>query len=624
MSQKDIYRYSIKNYNITCGEYIGNSNHLAIYTDEGFIKKFGPDNNPYATYEMDKILKEMVMFKQSKLMVCATQATDKNNTSCLRVFYDINTKGDYFDVPSHFGDTTRVRINYDENLIFSTGADGCLNVYSVEAFQDIEENERLFFEKFSDNYTSTVLIKKSKLKEKELEKIDLPEKRFEKYKKTKSENAEKLEKLKKDLDAIKNNLAMMKQTEMKLIGQKKNELDSLKNEYEQKINKIKTQYQTEFEKTMNNFQIELAGKSREVEKIREAYREHKNNHKEEINNLRREHDEKRSNLEKEFDKQISNLQNHKTQLHEKIKMLDHKKDLDSDTIDWLNNRIVQVIQQNIEELKKGIEDLTVHNAHQIKKLKEEQEKLKTTAANLEFELKQIDEEKVRQENNRRSNSAKKKNADVEMKQIQDRINEVENKIIEGKKRKQYLEKCKFVLDYKIKELKKEMGPIEKAIEDLKKRTKDLDVELEKFNREHDIINKRLVDFKDLQTKMYELGFEERKEQTDIREFKTLIFQMVNNIDDYDFLRDGFRKLRDKYSYKPDFQSLDLDAEFYNQKDNMRKNVNDLQDQLRNIKINHVESIEKNRKDNHGLIERIDKLKRDISAEKKEKKSTCRR
>ena len=53
-----------------------------------------------------------------------------------------------------------------------------------------------------------------------------------------------------------------------------------------------------------------------------------------------------------------------------------------------------------------------------------------------------------------------------------RITEIENKIIECKKAHTYLEKCKFVLSYKIQELKKEAGPMEKVLEDLQKRTKE--------------------------------------------------------------------------------------------------------------------------------------------------------
>lgn len=232
-------RYEQRNYNISCGVYIANTFNTVFFTDDGYVRKLNADSIvPYADYKSDYNIKEMIMLKQNKFMVCCTQInTKKNNnniggptsnnnsvgnwTSCLRLFYDINTKEDYLDIPSHFGETTRVRINYDENLIFTCGSDGCVNIYSLETIQDSEDDNKFYLEKFSDNFTSTVLIRKSKLKEKELEKLDLPEKREERLKKVKLENLEKKEKLQRDLDSIKSNIVSTKQTELKLIGQKK-------------------------------------------------------------------------------------------------------------------------------------------------------------------------------------------------------------------------------------------------------------------------------------------------------------------------------------------------------------------------------------------------------------------
>lgn len=586
------------------------------------IRKINEGGSINSENKFEHCIKEMYIFRQSKLMISATSLSDKNSasTSCLRLFFDIHSKYEFLDIPAHYGETNRVRVNYEENLIFTCGTDGCINMYSIEALTESDDNDRFYLERFSDNFTNTVLIKKSKLKEKEIEKMDAPEKREDFLKKKRSEHTEEREKLQKLVDNAKNKLATTKQNELKIIGQKRNELESMVIEYEQKISSEKTLYNQQYEKQMNDYQVELATKSREVEKIREALRDHKNLHKEEMNSLKKLAEETRLNAERDYIKQIENLESHKEQLEEKIQMLDKKKVLDEETISWLNNRVIDVIDKNILELKKGIEDLKVHNQHQIKKLMEEIEKQNTNLSNLDKELTQISEEKDKQIYKKEDNLKDKKKLDDAMKDIQSRITEVEKKIIDGKKRNQYLEKCKFVLDYKIKELKKEMGPIEKAIEDLKKRTKDLDVELEKFNREHDIINKKLVDFKDLQTKMSELGFEERKEQNEIKLFKNTIFNMVNKIDDYEYIREGFKTLRDFFlkDYKPDVQDMDLDAEFYNQKDNMKKNVSDLSETLKTLKVKHLDAIERSRKDNHSLIKSIEGLKKQIKEQKVQK------
>lgn len=592
-------------------------------------------------------VKEIYIFKNNKFMICSslnniinTQENKDGNikgaessgmnfniqqnnktTSCVRFFPDINNKYEFIDVPSHYGETTRLRINYDENLIFTCGSDGCVNIYSIDLFSESgDDSDKYYFEKISDNFTNTVLIKKSKLKEKEIEKLDAPEKREELLKKIKSSNLEERDKLTKQVDSFKNKLATTKQSELKIIGQKKNELESLIMNYEQQITHERTFNAQVYEKQMNDYQVELANKSREVEKVRENLREHKQNHKEEMNNLKKNNDDSKNSTERKYLDQIETLEMQKKELEDSIQMLNKKKTLDDEALGWLNNRVLDVIDKNITELTKGIEDLNVHNMHQEKKLNEEIEKQIQQMNNLENELNQIKEEKQKEKVKKEHNTKSRQEKEEIVKDIQKRISEVEMKIIEGKKRNQYLEKCKFVLDYKIKELKKEMGPIEKAIEDLKKKTKQLENSLEKFNREHDIINKKLVDFGDLQTKMVELNFEERKEQNDIRLFKNSIFNMLSDIDDYDKLREGFAKLKLLFlkDYKPDIQDMDLDAEFFNQKDNMVKNVDELSTNLKILKNKHTDNLSSNRQNNSKLIEKINRLKSDIDKQKKEK------
>ena len=600
--------------------------------------------------KINNSVKEMYIFKNNKFMVSTTlpdnhkitenkdlanngilkekeisgmnfhsQSTTKT-TTCIRFFPDLNNKYEFIDVPSHFGETSRLRINYDENLLFTCGSDGCVNIYSIDLQSEGDDSDKYYFEKISDNFTNTVLIKKSKLKEKEIEKLDAPEKREESLKKIKSSNLEERDKLTKLVDSFKNKLATTKQTELKTIGQKKNELESLIMNYEQQITHERTFNAQVYEKQMNDYQVELANKSREVEKIRENLREHKQHHKEEMNILKRNNDELKNHTEKKYLDQIQTLEIQKKELEDSIEMLNQKKSQDDKALGWLNDKVLEVIDKNISELTKGIEDLNVHNMHQEKKLNEEIERQIQQMNNLENELNQIKEEKQKQKIKKDKNTKMKQEQEEIVKEIQKRISDVEMRIIEGKKKNQYLEKCKFVLDYKIKELKKEMGPIEKAIDDLKKKTKQLENSLEKFNREHDIINKKLVDFADLQKKMVELNFEERKEQNDIRLFKNSIFNMLSDIDNFEMLKEGFNNLRILFlkDYKPDVQDMDLDAEFFNQKDNMVNNVEDLSSNLKNLKNKHNDNLSLNRQKNSKLIEKITLLKSDIEKQKKEK------
>ena len=97
--------------------------------------------------------------------------------------------------------------------------------------------------------------------------------------------------------------------------------------------------------------------------------------------------------------------------------------------------------------------------------------------------------------------------------------------------------------------------------------------------------------------------------------------MVNEIDDFEKLRDGFRKLRTMFlqEYISDKQNMELEAEFLNQKENMRERVKYLKTKLKEIKVKHVDEILISRKQNTSLISRIEELKKKINTIKKEKK-----
>lgn len=70
-----------------------------------------------------------------------------------------------------------------------------------------------------------------------------------------------------------------------------------------------------------------------------------------------------------------------------------------------------------------------------------------------------------------------------------KIKAIEKEIKISKDHHSYLEKCKFVLDYKIKEIKKETGPLDKTIDELKKHTKGLE-RVSQFNSAAEQILKR--------------------------------------------------------------------------------------------------------------------------------------
>jgi hypothetical protein len=144
--------------------------------------------------------------------------------------------------------------------------------------------------------------------------------------------------------------------------------------------------------------------------------------------------------------------------------------------------------------------------------------------------------------------------------------------------------------------------------------------LNKYSREHDIINNKLVNFDDLKKRIKDLKNEQEKEEKDIKWFKYKLHQSKEDIGNEEFIKSVFNELCTKYisDYDPPKKDQELKSEFENQKANMKKNAEDLANNLKNMKKKHAKEIEDNRLQNTTLIKKIDKLKEDIKKKKQEK------
>ena len=623
--------------NVTSVIYSKKSNFYIATTEDMQLRKLSENSQNYITDKFDYSMKELNAMKKSKIVLCATSKYGQSSfdqgsnlistqsnvdkiTTCLRIFPDISKSNFYIDIPSHYGETMRVRYNTEENRVFTCGEDGCINVYSIELPFDSEPDRYINDQNVS--FTTTVLIKKTRYKERDFDKKELPAKRDEKLKKIKSENNDKRETDKKMLEEMKNKIATTKYTENNLINKMKSDLQNKEVEYNIKIKTEKQNNDNEHDSQFNNNQIQLSVKTREVEAIRDMIKQHKDEYKAEVARLSQEAKNRRNESEERFQNEKGKLEATKADLEGKIKFSKENQIEDGKALNWLNGKVISEIKQNIDELSHKIDELRVHYTHHIKKQKEEKEKLQQTGDNLNLELKKIEEEKARQIRNKEKNKENKKKAEDEMEKMTKRISEIENKIIECKKAHTYLEKCKFVLSYKIQELKKEAGPMEKVLEDLQKRTKEDELSLSKYNREFDIIAQKLVDLEDLKEKTKTHERTERDLKNEINSFKIDLFNMLAFIDDYDKIREGFRNLREKYlkNYVPEVQDHELEGEFSNQKSKMKNRVFELQETLNVLKAKHKENISENRFENNEMIQKIEGLKQTIKKEKKTKET----
>ena len=623
--------------NVISAVYIENGKSIIASTDDNCLRHLDKDNQNYTVENFRHPMRELHAFKKSKIVVCATtkldlapDSGDKNGkkaklytknkmTSCLRVFPEINKSHEFIDIPSHHGETTRVRYNFEENKIFTCGEDGCINIYSIEI--PFDEPEK-FLNEQNSSYTNTVLIKRGEFKIREFNKKELPAKREEKLKKIRSENNDKRESDKKMLEEKKNKIASMRYREKNTIEEMKKDLEKNELDFERQIKEEIQHNNEQYDTQFNDNKIALSVKTRDVEGVRIKIKKQKEEHKQEKQRIAKKAKEEKEAMLQEFEAKKKDLEGNKTELEGNIKSLETNQVEDSKALDWLNGQVISEIKDNIDELRHKIDELKVHYTHHIKKQKEEKEKLQQTGENLNFELKKIEEEKERQQKTKEKNLENKKKAEDELIKITKRISDIENKIIECKKGHTYLEKCKFVLSYKIQELKKEAGPMEKVLEDLQLRTKEDELSLSKYNREFDIISQKLVNIDDLKEKAKTHEKIEHDLKNEINAFKLDLFNMLPFIDDYDKLREGFRNLRDKYlkTYVPEIQDHELESEFANQKAKMKNRVTELKKTLDTLKQQHKENIFENRYKNNEMIRKIETLKSTIKKVKKTKET----
>jgi WD40 repeat protein len=621
--------------NVISAVYCDKNKSIIASTDDSCLRKLIKDNQNYSIEPFSYPMRELHAFKKSKIVICSTTKinnTTENNpdnneknginnrfTTCLRVFPEINKNYDFMDIPAHQGETIRVRYNFEENKIFTCGEDGCINIYSIEI--PFDEPEK-FLNEQNSAFTNTVLIKRGEFKIREFNKKELPAKREEKLKKIRSENNDKREGDRKLLDEKKKKIATTRYRETNTLNDMQKDLEKSELEFDRKIKEEIQNNNDEYDNQFNDNQIALSVKTRDVEGVRIKIKKQKEEHKQEKQKIAKKAKEEKEKILQEFEAKIKDLEGNKTELEGNIKSLETNQIEDSKALDWLNGQVITEITDNIDELRHKIDELKVHYTHHIKKQKEEKEKLQQTGDNLNFELKKIEEEMERQIKTKEKNFENKKKAEDDLSKITKRISDIENKIIECKKAHTYLEKCKFVLSYKIQELKKEAGPMEKVLEDLQLRTKEDELSLSKYNREFDIISQKLVNLDDLKEKTKTHEKTEHDLKNEINAFKIDLFNMLPFIDDYDKLREGFRNLRDKYlkTYVPEIQDHELESEFSNQKAKMKNRVTELKKTLDTLKQQHKENIFENRYKNNEMIRKIEALKSTIKKVKKTKET----
>jgi len=118
--------------------------------------------------------------------------------------------------------------------------------------------------------------------------------------------------------------------------------------------------------------------------------------------------------------------------------------------------------------------------------------------------------------------------------------------------------------------------------------------------------------------MVKLENQLRREKSDIQHFKNSIFNMISKIDHPPpFMIEQFQLLKDRYllNYTPEIIDKELEAEFINQEDNMKKKIYEITRSCDLISQKQNKEMKKNRESNFFLISQIEQLSHDTQKEK---------
>jgi len=167
------------------------------------------------------------------------------------------------------------------------------------------------------------------------------------------------------------------------------------------------------------------------------------------------------------------------------------------------------------------------------------------------------------------------------------IGDREKTIYNLNKRTQELEKFKFVLDYKIKDLKRDIAPREMEITKLRNDTNKMDESLKNYNN----LNSRMGYIVDeLRTKQEQMQSANKNFRAKIREnaryiqgFKNSVYQVVQEIDDFEILKLAVNDKLLQYVKGRDDKNVEIDndikKEFEHQQKYLDKSVAKLKKRL---------------------------------------------
>jgi len=603
----------LKGCNYTCVISTPDSRSIFAVGSDRKLKEFDETNQISKEYDTGVVLTQAVLPQSSRTLFAASE------TGTVRS-YKFPLTGEYQEYQCHSAAITRMRISYDDALLFCVSDDSCLFAFDVRDKEGRggagkREKEALV-------YAEEVLVTKSDLEEKkarmgELE-LQVNELTLQNEYQLRLKDLNLNEKIKDLTDKFQQELESDK-TKFELLLQEKNEQEM---EYEEKLKQAEEKHQSQ----MSALEMQYQGKiMAEVERFQQLLQE-----KEMLNER---WDEQNSLLVESHERVIQELTG---EYHEKLQeeqasfdRVNQEKDKGTMEFEETKRQLEEDADREIEELKERYEQKLAQEREIGLRLKGENGIMKKKFNNLQKDINEQKDE-IQQLFDQKKDlyatiaSLEKDIAGLkkEIKERDETIGDKEKRIYDLKKKNQELEKFKFVLDYKIKELKKQIEPREQDIQNMKEQIKEMDHELERYHKNNANLD---LTISDLRLKLEGLQKEvlvQRKQNADkdaaIQRFHHDLHQTTQSIQDPKALKEGVKRLYQKHVTdfvgKEDLDE-DIQKEYNRQREYLEKSVESLKRKLhKDMELHRTDNM-RIMQENVGLIKEINELRRELKAMK---------
>lgn len=597
----------LKGCNYTCVVSTPDSRNIYAVGSDKKLKEFDETNQISKEFPTGSVLTQVVLPASGRTLFAASELGTVRS-------YKFPLNGEFAEYQCHSAPITRMRISFDDSLLFCVSEDACLFVFDVRD----KEGRASGKPKEVPVYAEEVLVTKSDLEEKrgrmsELE-LQVNELTLQNEYQLRLKDLNMNEKIKDLSDKFQSELDGDK-TKFELLLQEKNEQEM---EYEEKLKQSEERHAQQMAALEVQYQQKIMT---EVERYQQLLQE------KELLNER--WDEQNSLLVESHERVIQELtgEYHEKLQEEQMHLERVQQERDKGTMEFeeTKRQLEEDADREIEELKERYEQKLAAEREIGLRLKGENGIMKKKFNNLQKDINEQKDE-IQQLFDQKKDlystiSSLEKDINGLKKEIKERdetIGDKEKRIYDLKKKNQELEKFKFVLDYKIKELKKQIEPREQDIQDMKEQIKEMDHELERYHKNNANLD---LTISDLRLKLDGLQKEvlvQRKtiqdREASIQRFHHDLHATTQAIQDPKHLKEAVKKLYQKHvTDHVDEAEIDEDIqkEYNRQREYLERSVESLKRKLhKDMELHRTDNM-RIMQENVSLIKEINELRREV-------------